>query len=51
MFPEQTNFIRGDKLVRLYADGGTNVDFFIERTNTGTGFGRISISGYLVDLP
>jgi hypothetical protein len=41
-----------DKQVRVYADGGTNVQFFIGRTtNQSIATADITISGYLVDVP
>ena len=46
------NEFRTDKMVRLYADGGTNITLAATRTvPSGVGSVTFSLSGYLVDLP
>ena len=49
--PSTTTFI-ADKQVRIYADAGSEVSVFINRTSTqGEGFVIVTISGHLVDIP
>jgi hypothetical protein len=54
--PDDDDIYVADRQVRIYADGGTNVEFFVSRISTNMGEGNtarvvITISGHLVDIP
>jgi hypothetical protein len=51
--PNLTDFNTFEKPVRIYADGGTDTAsvFVVRDSDHGTGEARITISGYLVDMP
>jgi hypothetical protein len=49
---EHTDLLSGDKLVKLYADGGTQVTAQLQASGLNNGKpGSLTIYGYLVDMP